>query len=301
MSKPCPTVRIQAEDGRVLIRDGLHVCFYIHRSHREIVQDVIRSLEVYLRAVGSGALGWYADEEGDWQELDERGWAHFRSQMQQSGALIHLKDTPRGAGPYKFEYSGKDLSTGVFAHDPNAVCALEFWLPTEFLEERGAEAVRALALDLAAPLPFSSGHAGFSFNALQQLVGVSDEIRRLRSRYPGLDVPGMGNPDWHIGSRVRGPHWLTFLGSPVLAELGGAAGLRSRLASPDISVHSLDDQRVLLTLGPEPDAGDTTLGHRLPLHREVARLLEPWLFHAPPLRDPVSSADTLLWERRFLD
>ena len=258
-------------------------------------------LEHYLRVVGPNALGWYFDEEGDMQELDDMGRADVQRRMNQSSTTVLLSDNPREAGAYMFEYSGKDLHAGFFADDPNAVCALEFWLPTEFLEERGAEAVRALALDLAAPLPFSSGHAGFSFNALQQLVGVSDEIRRLRSRYPGLDVPGMGNPDWHIGSRVRGPHWLTFLGSPVLAELGGAAGLRSRLASPDISVHSLDDQRVLLTLGPEPDAGDTTLGHRLPLHREVARLLEPWLFHAPPLRDPVSSADTLLWERRFLD
>ncbi|WP_051256539.1 type VI immunity family protein [Cystobacter fuscus] len=301
MSEHCPTIRICAQDGSILIRDGLSICFYMRRHHHEVAQDVMRSLETYLRVLGPEALGWYADSEGDWQELDEAGWAHIQSRMQGSSPLITLSDNPREAGPYQFEYFGKDLEAPFFIDNPHAVCALEFWLPTGFLEERGPAHVRELALALAAPLPFNSGHVSLSFNALHQLAGVSDELRQLRLRYPGMDVHGLERIGWHIGTRIRGPHWLTFLGPHVLGELGGVPGLRSRLVSPDISVQLLDGERALVTLGEWPEAGDTTRGFTLPLHRELARVLEPWLYHEPPLRDPVANEDTLRWERRFLD
>ncbi|ATB35099.1 hypothetical protein CYFUS_000511 [Cystobacter fuscus] len=301
MSEHCPTIRICALDGSILIRDGLSICFYMRRHHHEVAQGVMRSLETYLRVLGPEALGWYADSEGDWQELDEAGWAHIRSRMQGRSPIIILKDDPAGASPYRFEYFGKDLEAPFFINNPHAVCALEFWLPTEFLEERGPARVRELALELATSLPFNSGHVSLSLNALHQLAGVSDELRQLRLRYPGMDVHALEHLGWHIGTRIRGPHWLTFLGQPVLGELGGVPGLRSRLVSPDISVQPLDAERALVTLGEWPEAGDTTRGLPLPLHRELARVLAPWLYHEPPLRDPVASEDTLRWERRFLD
>lgn len=40
-------------------------------------------------------------------------------------------------------------------------------------------------------------------------------------------------------------------------------------------------------------------GLTLPAYRELARVLEPWLYFAPPLRSP--SWDARRWERRFLD
>ena len=301
MSEHCPSIRIYAQNGSILIRDGLSICFYMRCHHHEVTQDIARSLKTYLRTFGPEALGWYVDSEGDWQELDEEGWTYIRTRMQQSSPIITLSDNPREAGPYQFEYFGKDLEAPPFINNPHAVCALEFWLPTEFLEQRGPARVRELALALAAPLPFNSGHVSLSLNALHQLAGVSDELRRLRLRYPGLDVHGLGHLGRHIGTRIRGPHWLTFLGPPVLGELGGVPGLRSRLVSPDISVQPLDAERALVTLGEWPEAGDTTQGHTLPLHRELARVLEPWLYHEPPLRDPVAAEDTLRWERRFLD
>ncbi|WP_395843309.1 type VI immunity family protein [Cystobacter fuscus] len=301
MSKHCPTIRIYAQDGSILIRDGLSICFYMRRHHHEVAQGIARSLETYLQAFEPEALGWYMDDEGDPQELDAAGWTYIRTRMQWSSPIITLSDNPREAGPYRFEYFGKDLGAAPFINNPHAVCALEFWLPTEFLEQRGPARVRELALALAAPLPFNSGHVSLSLNALHQLAGVSDELRQLRLRYPGMDVHALGHIGRHIGTRIRGPHWLTFLGPPVLGELGGVPGLRSRLVSPDISVQPLDGERALVMLGEWPEAGDTTRGHTLPLHRELARMLEPWLYHAPPLRDPVANADTLRWERRFLD
>ncbi|WP_306818925.1 hypothetical protein [Archangium lipolyticum] len=40
----------------------------------------------------------------------------------------------------------------------------------------------------------------------------------------------------------------------------------------------------------------------LPAYRELTRVLEPWLFHQKPLRDPsFTPEDMRRWERRFLD
>jgi hypothetical protein len=299
MNERYPRLRIHARNGEVLIRDGLSLCFYMRRSHEEVATGVMRSLEAYLRAVGPRALGWYADSEGDWQELDAAGWEHIRRRLQGSRCgIVTLKDLPGGAGQYRFNYFGKSLDAPLFADKPGAVCAVSFWLPTEYLEEHGPARVRELALELAAPLPFNSGHAGLSFNALGQLPGVSEELRNWRSRHPGMDVQNLEDIAWSIGTRVRGAYWLTFLGQPVLGELGGVTGLRSRLASSDITVQELEGERAVITLGEWPEAGDTDQGRDLPLHRELARVLEPWLYRSSP-RQP--DEELLRWERRFLD
>jgi hypothetical protein len=100
-----------------------------------------------------------------------------------------------------------------------------------------------------------------------------------------------------IGTRIDGVHWLNFLGPPVLGELGGAAGLRTRLHSPDTTVQELDSERAVVTLGNWPEAGDLEQGHTLPAYRELARVLEPWLF----LGRYDDDEQLRRWERRFLD
>lgn len=53
--------------------------------------------------------------------------------------------------------------------------------------------------------------------------GVLREIRDRCFRYPGMDIPAPSWHSWHLGTRVRGPSWLTLLGQPVLGGLGGRA------------------------------------------------------------------------------
>jgi hypothetical protein len=75
-----------------------------------------------------------------------------------------------------------------------------------------------------------------------------------------------------------------------------------RLHVPGTTVQEMEGDKVCITLGEWPEAGDTERGDNLPAYRELARVMEPWLFHdpygsMPSLRDE----EKLRWERRFLD
>jgi hypothetical protein len=303
MSEHYPRIRIRAENGYLLVREGLSFCFYMRRPHDEVKQAALKSLETYLRVVGPQALSLYADMEGDWQELDDAGWGLTRRQLlDDSLSTILLRDTAASGNQYRFDYQGRPLFDPAVHDGPDAVSAVSFWLPTEYLEEHGPGRVRELALELAAPLPFCSGHAGLSFNGETEPLSMSGEARALCFRHPGLDIPKLEHLSCELGTRVRGASWLTFLGQPVLGELGGVEELRARLASPGSTVQELEGKRAVITLGKWPEAGDTARSQRLPAYRELARVLEPWLYREERILRPASLVeDVHRWERRFLD
>lgn len=287
----------------VALRESVSITFYIRRPHDEIAQGVLRSLDVYRRAIGERTLGSYVDDHGNWPELDEKGWALILQELgDPRGANVELCERPDSVTGHRFRYLGRGRQNPfVTAPDSQATCGLEFWLPTEFLEEHGPGRVRELALVLGSELPFSSGYAGLAFEPWVWTRELSSFVHEKSLRHPGFDIPQMEDHTYQLGTRVRGPAWLTFLGQPVLGELGGAAGLRARLRSPDTSVQDLEGDRVVVTLGKEPEAGDLEQGLTLPHYRELAKALEPWLYtYQGPLgfrsRDEVRR-----WERRFLD
>ncbi len=295
--------KIRIDSGTYLIREGLSINFYLH-PNAEAGEGVVRALHAYLRAVGSQALGWYADEEGEWQKLDDTSWAHIRQELLSGWGLnTTLAGTLRNDQRYQFEYRGKRPELPVMTHNPEAMTAVSFWLPTEYMEEHGPGRVRELAMELASHLPLlCSGHAGLSFHCAIDLIGVLGKVSKLCFRYPGLDIPNQDTLSWNIGSQVLGPSWVTFLGQPLLERMGGVSELRSRLRSEGTLVQELEGDRAVITLGPWPEAGDTERGDVLPAYRELARVLEPWLYHQERGRLPYfTPEDMLRWERRFLD
>jgi hypothetical protein len=194
---------------------------------------------------------------------------------------VTLRDAAQFEHRYGFIYEGKQLDEPFWADDPGAGCAVSFLLPTEYLEEHGPGKVRELALELATPLPFGFGHAGLSFNGEVDLVTMSEELRAQCLRYPGIDVPNLGWLSWKLGTRVRGA---------------------SCLSAPETTVQEMEEERVVVTLGRWPEAGDIEQGQVLPAWRELARVLEPWMYREEHLRLPESEARFLRrWERRFLD
>lgn len=165
MSRRYPRVRRHAEIGSVLVSEGVILCFFMRRSHAEVMRPVMRALEAYRRAVGERALGWYPDMNGDWQPLEHAGWEHIHREMQGSpeGARILLKERPDGVGAYQFSYHGNRLDAPWYADRPGVVSAASFWLPVDYLEGHGPGRVRELALELARELPLSSGYVSLGF------------------------------------------------------------------------------------------------------------------------------------------
>lgn len=185
-------------------------------------------------------------------------------------------------------------------------------LPTEYLEEHGPARVRQLALDMASKLLFASGHAGLALHLYRGLRLTDDSFRAEALRHPGIDLRAAWLHEKWLGLRVDGVHWLNFLGPPILTQLGGTAALRSRLHSAGTALVELDEERVVVSLGERPDAGDSTTGKTLSAYREFAQVLEPWLepLFLPrtmvPIEPPrytklrLTEDEARRWWRRFL-
>jgi hypothetical protein len=284
-------------------RTSLSICFYLRLPHRDSGAAILDALEIYRKAIAPHSIAWHPGREGYWQELDEAGWESQRQEvLAPRGANICLSESPELTTNYKFRYQGWPLDEPEYERNAGYTCAVSFWLPTEYLEEHGPRQVRKLALELGSKLPFNSGHAGLSFYFSENLHGVARLVHELCFRYPGMDMPAMENLVMHLGMRVKGAYWLTFLGEPVLSQLGGAAGLRSRLHSAGTSIEEMGADRAVVTLGEWPEAGDLERGQSLSPYRELARVLEPWLYQAPrPPWGGFSLEDVRRWERRFLD
>jgi hypothetical protein len=221
------------------------------------------------------------------------------------GAYVSLYGSPNSVTGYEFTYRGFQLDDLPFFEDRGTVCAVAFWLPSEYLEAYGPARVRQLALELSSGLPFNSGHAGFSLHFSEGGGLTAEEHRQVRDlafRYPGMDVPALHKIFRSLDTRMKGVHWMTFLGQPVLGELGGVAGLRARLHFGGTTVQEMEGERAVVTLGEWPEAGDVEKGQTLSAYRELAQVLEPWLYTSP---EPFWYRGTLeemrRWERRFLD
>ncbi|HEX8824810.1 MAG TPA: type VI immunity family protein [Archangium sp.] len=314
---------------QLLLRDVVRIAFFMPHDNHELAPGVEKALDVYRRGVGVGpgtiCHGWDAEGENDQSLLEEKGWQVIRSWLHPSTTwrfldefgeeteffrrrtkkghevFISLTGAPSEPTGYGFTYCARLPWRTPPEH---SVSVLSATLPTEYLEEHGSGRGRELALEMASHLRFSTGHAGLAFDFFRPhsrlLAGLREEV----FRYPGLDVPDVELLS-AVGTRVAGVHWLNFLSQPVLGALGGAAALRTRLHSPETTLHELDGERVVVTLGQWPEAGDLARGQDLPAYRELARVLEPWLESFSPSYANTwrgyTQEEVRRWWRRFLD
>ncbi|WNG31493.1 DUF3396 domain-containing protein [Cystobacter fuscus] len=297
-------VQVRGIGGQLTVRDGLILCFFMRRRYPEIAQTVWLALQTYLRAIPSGSLGWYVDQQGDMQSLDEQGWMHIREKIlnrpRAHACLVELLQYESGVGGYNFEYAGYQLDSQVL-NDEKAACAISFSLPTEYLLEHGADKVRALALELSRDLPFSFGYASLAFVApCGQWYSVRRELLPLLERYWGFDLYSLGKTSRVIGTGARGAYWLTFLGQPLLGQLGGLEVLRRELPFPEVSFEPLEGERLLLTLGEWPSPMDIREHIVRPHFRALARLLEPYFpEETNGLTSLLDNRNMGRWLRRF--
>jgi hypothetical protein len=284
MRENIPVIRLTPDVGgdRVMARDGVVICFFMRHSHREVAPAIWRALETYRRAIPPQALAWYGSEEGEPLPLDDKGWAHIRHKILERPWgmewLVDLAEDCSQVGGYHFEYDGRKLDAPMFSHDENSASGVLFTFPTEYLLEHGPGHLRALALELGRELPFSFGYASLAIIAPHGLwYSARRSVVPLLSRYLGLDIYQLGETSGVIGTRARGAYWLTFLGQPLLGQLGGLERLRDTLPFPGVSFEPLEAERLLVTLGEWPDAIDTAKGVYVPEYRALAHLMEPFL------------------------
>jgi hypothetical protein len=278
-----PVIRLRTKSGELAARDGIVICFFMRRPHKEVAPAVWRALQTYCHAIPPQSLGWYRSPDGETLPLGEEGWEHIRKKMlERTGAIacnVVLDEGESEAGGYNFEYRGRQIDDPYFTHDEDATCGVAFSFPTEYLLEHGPADVRTLALELARELPLNFGYASLAFVCPHgHWYSARRELLGLLSRYLGMDFYRLDDASRAIGTRARGAYWLTFLGQPLLGQLGGVEALRHKLSFPEVSLEPLEGERLLITLSEWPEAIDTTKKVYLPQYRALAHLLEPFLY-----------------------
>jgi hypothetical protein len=330
MSEHYPRIRHHdSESGELLIREVVRLVFYLPHDHHDLWSQVSRALDIYTRATGAGPD--ILSHAADWDyelPLDASTWEYVHNMLRPATSYRYLDD-PQSEDNAQFLWLQEKHHCETFVHvygrvpEPNgysfnyrarlplrthlegSVSVLRATLPTEYLEAHGPGRVRELALELASVLPLSTGHAGLALALYSIRRRARALVREPLLRYPGLDLPYPGMESM-VGTHVDGVHWLNFLGQPVLGELGGVNALRSRLHTPEPQVQALEGERVVVTLGAWPEAGDLMRGHGLPAYRELARVLEPWMLGFKPgyaigFIDGSTEEDVRRWWRRFLE
>jgi hypothetical protein len=293
-----PRLRYANRQGFPIASDAVVMCFYLQHAHKSIAPAVMSALDLFRERTTPYRLDWSFDAEGQSHPLDDVEWERIRQQVLEANesAVVHLSGEPRVGGLY-VDYRGLRCYPLPWPGRERDVSALFMLLPTEYLEENGPGRVRELALDLAEQLPFTSGYVDLALDG----GGMDGEAAALvRTRYPGMHMT-FGSPDIRMDTHVDGVHWMNFLGQPVLGKLGGISALREHLSLPGISIQELSGDRALITLGEAPNPGDTEAGETLPLHRALARLLEPYLYRNTRPLGRMTPEDMRRWERRFLD
>ncbi|EPX64902.1 hypothetical protein D187_000325 [Cystobacter fuscus DSM 2262] len=311
MIEQYPRIRQYDDHGQLDLREGLILCFFMRRPHNEISQAVMRALDIYLDAVGPEKLGWSLEPESDddpdeegvetvMRPLDSGQWARVREKLRDPiSCLLQLEEHKSQVGGFHVEYYGRQRTTLERPARSQTVSALSFWLPTEYLEEKGPSRVRDMAVAMARELPINSGYVSLAFNYLFRFRDVVHAVHEHCFRYPGLDVHDLSDASMELGTRVRGAYWLNFYGQPLLGQLGGAEGLRQRLDSPQVSVEELGEGKVLVALGTEPTTGEVEQKGELHPYRALARVLEPFLHQEKPDWFSFSLEQLRHWERRF--
>ncbi|HZH17468.1 MAG TPA: type VI immunity family protein [Archangium sp.] len=299
-----PRLRHHTKGGRLVASDALLMTFYMQHPNERIAPAVLRALQIIREWIRPCQLAWHDAGEGQIEPLDDPEWERLRMRTLKPepephpSAYLVLEGQSMEVDDLRVHYVGLDVCPSPVPEQKDGVSVLYVRLPTVFLVERGAERIRALALDLAAEFPFNSGYVDFVLCSDGFRFG--EALQLIQPRYPGVHLAS-DRARLRMNTWVEGVHWMNFLGEPVLGKIGGMSGLRAHLGLPGITLQEMSGDRVLITLGAQPEVGDVEEGQTLPQHRALARVLEPYLYRSDMDDFYPATEDLLRWERRFLD
>lgn len=220
-------------DGRVLCAVGLFLTLYIERGDRPQVRAGIKRAHAdYVRRVGP-RLRWMADPETGEPRLvegdpiaDIRRWPSHVWERFDVQALFHGGEQVDDADGYSFVAVSRERDEGELSY-------LSASVPLDSTAFATPDAFLAWVRQLCEWLGPSHGYAGLGIIA--PIGGVDAASARaiygLGRRFQGLelDFPAHHAPHLAHEHHIKGINWLTVLGDPFIAKLGGVDALRAAL------------------------------------------------------------------------
>ena len=234
-------------------------------AYRRALAEVRGGIVYYESGTMSGAKKLNADT------LEMVPFWMQKAKRREDMYLMHLKG---GASPNELS----DLGVQFIAdeEDEPSVGALSLSLPVEYAEK--PETLVKAMREIAESADFDSGHCGFSMAWDPRGDGATDAQLRMRTisgRFLGIDLPKLNTTISAMRRsdvpKMKTVHWLTFLGAPVLEQLGGVAATAKMLKAPCTAVAV--GAGVLIQAGAAPTLGDTNRKADVSALRFVGRAL----------------------------
>ncbi|MCA9491213.1 MAG: DUF3396 domain-containing protein [Myxococcales bacterium] len=298
-------IRIDIEGQEdALVKEGLTLVVFFRGSIANHVHVVARAFEAWKDAVPGDALRWamVGASASEIKKVTARTNGSIQGQLDPGKAAERDMSTFVLQGPeeenpqYRFEMVGDG--------EPEEECNfVEVWWPHSDDAPADLESAVALAdLLVEGTVAF---HAYLS-RALQwdsdsRMLAAGEVIPAIALRHPGYDVANNDATRFHIGDRVRGAYWVTYVGPPLLETLGDVASIRAELGDT-VEVTQVG-QALRFRTTPSPQVGDVDANTTLEGEASVARLLEPVTFHGDRGLESLFEDDESKqerWEQRHL-
>jgi TseV toxin immunity protein TsiV len=296
-------IEVANSEGNLIVRDSMVAAFFTKRPYPELAKAYGDVFELWLDQTPDDAKRWaiigpHGDEYKPFKEL-ARARAEFNTARAKTRNICALKiGGPQRLNPdYKFTFVGvRDLAK-------NRANMLEIRSPTSEVEGTNVDRYVESVHRVAQRLPFDSGYASpaLTHGAQGHQAAFAKEARKWAFRHPGFDMPNNEGTAAGIAQKLRGAYWLTFLGPWALEQVGGQSALRKALPE-DVQMQSAG-VGVMLRVGKHPELGDVNKGHKLPVLRAMAKVLEAASRFDDAFLDNIFVDETqrARWERRHLD
>lgn len=290
---------------RELAVPALAVTLYFRGAVADHAEGVVACLETFLADWGP-RLTWYADEDlGRFRPATAKRLRRPVERLRDRAKAMTLYAWTMSAGASYESPSALGFQSYLQGDASGPLSFVRASFPPEaYAGVAGAARFVELVRQWAVRLPLFHGYGGLALNQ-------SEPDRQTRSwilpaisrRFPGFEIDDCGGTVLRGQAAIKGVNWLTLVGDRFLSRVGGVESLRSGL-DPAIETLPIDDRGVIFRLGEQPQTGDLQLGERLPLYRELSRVLAPLRMTEHPALGPIEYGSfgpegTALWLRRF--
>jgi hypothetical protein len=316
-ARRAPFEPIVLREKKTLIgQDTLRVFFSCRVPVKKMVRAVEAAMDAYLELVPQDALRWALHGASS---TTVRKWS--ASSLSRARSLLDPKSAAKKEDVYFF-LAGDERwpSVAPAAEEPESPLFLfhcdgtndlaplaDHWRPTSKIEMRfpssylwqlGVERFVEFVARVGAGLPLESGLASIAltWNPLttqwSSAAAYQASLRALERH--GLDL-GIDHSD--LGDHSPGARWLTLLGGPLIAKLGGKRHLKESL---DPGVGWIEaGEHIVLRAGAEPHPDPSPDDRKL--LRSVARAIRPVTLFSEYANLFEPREDAQRWFRRFLD